>query len=124
MRTERWKYIRRYGDWSRPLLANCDDSPSKDHWLAHGWAERPVVTEQLYDLVFDPVETSNRAADPNFAAVLSDLRGRMNHWMAETDDPLLRWAVPCPPGAVVNAAEDRSPNQGQPRPAQGPTWPA
>ena len=30
VRTERWKYIRRFGDRKTPVLANCDDSPSKD----------------------------------------------------------------------------------------------
>jgi len=34
-RTTRWNYIRRFGGRRRPVLPNCDDSPSKDLWLAH-----------------------------------------------------------------------------------------
>ena len=42
VRTSRWKYIRRYpplGEFGRPVLANCDDGPSKDVWLRYGWSE-------------------------------------------------------------------------------------
>src|SRR5215207_3581123 len=39
VRTERWKYIRRYGDRLRPVLANVDDSPTKDLLLAEGWGD-------------------------------------------------------------------------------------
>ena len=37
-----------------PVLPNIDDSPSKDVWLRHGYAERELAPLQLYDLVFDP----------------------------------------------------------------------
>ncbi|HEY1340740.1 MAG TPA: sulfatase, partial [Bryobacteraceae bacterium] len=36
-RTQRWNYIRLFGDRDRPVLPNCDDSPSKDVWLQSGW---------------------------------------------------------------------------------------
>ena len=62
VRTERYKYIRRYGDRHTPVLPNCDDSPSKSLWLEHGWKQQNVPTEELYDLVFDPGEQSNLAA--------------------------------------------------------------
>ena len=54
IRTKRFKYIRRFADRETPVLPNVDDSPSKDVLIEHGWAERPVAREQLYDLVFDP----------------------------------------------------------------------
>ena len=40
VRTERWKYIRRFDDYPGPVLANCDDSASKQVWLDAGWGER------------------------------------------------------------------------------------
>ena len=40
VRTQRWKYIRRYGDRTAPVLPNCDDSPSKSLWLEHNWRRR------------------------------------------------------------------------------------
>ena len=111
VRTRRWKYIRRYGDRDRPVLPNCDDSVSKDVWLAHGWRDRPVAREQLYDLVFDPNEACNVAGDPAVADVLGDMRKRLDDWMRATDDPLLSGRVPAPPGAKVNDPDGLSPQE-------------
>jgi N-sulfoglucosamine sulfohydrolase len=116
VRTSRWKYIRRFGDRKRPVLPNCDDSPSKDVWLEHGWRERPVASEQLFDLVFDPHETCNLAYDPSMKHVLGEMRARLDRWMRETEDPLLLGPVPAPPGAVVNDPDGLSPSE--------PTWSA
>jgi arylsulfatase A-like enzyme len=54
VRTRRWKYIRRFDGRERPVLPNCDDSLSKDVWLAAGWQHRKVAAEALFDLAFDP----------------------------------------------------------------------
>ena len=50
VRTDRWKYIRRFDDYPHPVLANCDDSASKDLLVEAGWGEQVVPEEQLYDL--------------------------------------------------------------------------
>jgi len=109
VRTQRWKYIRRF-EAGRPVLPNVDDSPSKDVWLAHGWAEHVLAMEQLYDLIFDPNEADNRADDLAVRPVLDDMRRRLKHWMQTTNDPLLRGPVPLPPDAVANDPDDRSPD--------------
>jgi arylsulfatase A-like enzyme len=111
VRTRRYKYIRRFDERSRPVLPNCDDSPSKDLWLAHGWAERPPAAEQLYDLIFDPNEACNRASDPAMREVLDDMRRRLERWMHDTDDPLLHGPVPAPPGARANDPDGISPRE-------------
>lgn len=111
VRTRRWKYIRRFDGRDRPVLPNCDDGPSKELWLAHGWRERPVAREQLYDLVFDPDETANLAADPSAAPILQEMRGRLERWMEETDDPLLQGPVPMPSGAIANDPDGLSPRE-------------
>jgi N-sulfoglucosamine sulfohydrolase len=111
VRTRRWKYIRRFDDRSGPVLPNVDDSPSKDLWLAHGWREQPVASEQLYDLIFDPNESHNRAGDPALAAALDEMRARLDTWMRATGDPLLDGPVPLPPGAVANDPDGLSPNE-------------
>jgi hypothetical protein len=90
------------------VLANCDDSPSKSLLLAHGWGERPIAVEQLYDLMFDPNEAANLAEDPAFADTLLELRGRLQAWMDETDDPLLRGDILPPEGALINDPDQRS----------------
>jgi arylsulfatase A-like enzyme len=109
VRTERWKYIRRFDDFPGPVLANCDDSASKEIWVAAGWADRRVAREQLYDLVLDPAEMSNCAADPACAEALVEMRGRLADWMRDTEDPLLDGPVEPPPGAEVNEQWQVSP---------------
>ncbi len=84
------------------MLPNCDNSVSKDLWIEHGWPERRLAQEELYDLIFDPNEANNLAADPAAASVLSEMRGRLERWMTATDDPLLRGPIPAPRGAVVS----------------------
>ena len=111
VRTHRWKYIRRFGDRLTPVLPNCDDGPSKDLWLKHGWREGMVAPEALYDLVFDPAESHNQAADATLAATLEEMRGRLRRWMQETHDPLLRGPVPAPLGARVNDPDGLSPRE-------------
>ena len=110
-RTSRWKYIRRFDERDGPAMPNVDDSPSKAVWLAHGWRDRSVAREQLYDLIFDPNEAGNRAGDPAFAAVLEEMRAQLDTWMRATDDPLLRGPVPAPPGAELNDPDGLSPSE-------------
>jgi arylsulfatase A-like enzyme len=108
IRTERFKYVRRFDEYPFPVLANCDESPSKDAYLARGWATRPVARERLHDLFFNPGEGHNSIEDPDYAEVAADLRGRLNEWMVQTNDPLLDGPVPPPPGARINAQDQRS----------------
>jgi N-sulfoglucosamine sulfohydrolase len=108
IRTDRWKYIRRFDDRTLPVLPNTDDSPSKELWLRHGFGERPIAQEQLYDLLFDPNEAANLAADPAYAEIRADLAGRLEAWMHETGDPLLDGPVVPPPGVELNEPDQRS----------------
>jgi N-sulfoglucosamine sulfohydrolase len=108
VRTTRHKYIRRWGERRTPVLANTDDGPSKELLIAAGWAEREIPKEQLYDLVFDPNEAHNLIEDPGYATVAGDLRGRLERWMRETDDPLLAGHVDPPPGVEINLPDQRS----------------
>jgi N-sulfoglucosamine sulfohydrolase len=110
VRSERWKYIRRFLDYPHPVLANCDDSASKDLWVQHGWGERIVPREQLYDLLFDPDEAENLAEDPSRGGVLAGMRERLETWMRETEDPLLEGPVAPPEGAMINQPNQVSPD--------------
>lgn len=110
-RTHRWKYIRRFDGRVHPNLPNCDDGPSKSLWLENGWRERPVEAEQLYDLMFDPNETRNMAADPGSHSALEDMRRRLDGWMRATNDPILRGPIAAPSGALANDPEGTSPGE-------------
>ncbi len=109
VRTNRWKYIRRFDGHTRPILPNCDDSPSKRLWMENGWRERPIAVEQLYDLVFDPNEACNLAKDPVYAPVLAEMQARLEQWMNETGDPLLRGPLESPAGFPLLDPDKTSP---------------
>ncbi|MDP9228420.1 MAG: sulfatase-like hydrolase/transferase, partial [Actinomycetota bacterium] len=108
VRTERWKYIRRFDDYPYTVLSNCDDSAAKEVLVEAGWGDQIVPKVQLYDLIFDPNEERNLAEDPGHAEVLEKLSGRLDAWMHETDDPLLDGPVEAPPGAEINLPDQGS----------------
>ena len=110
-RSRRWKYIRHFDGRNRPVLPNCDDSPSKDVWLKSGWREHILPREMLFDVVFDPNETRNLVDDPAYAKPLAEMRGRLDSWMQRTHDPLLHGPVKAPPGALVNDPDGTSPQE-------------
>lgn len=103
VRTKRYKYVRRF-DPEHPsvVLPNVDESPSKDVLLEHGWTERRIPSEQLYDLIFDPNEAANLAGDPAYEDVRAELSTRLHDWMGATEDPLLHGVVEPAPGTVFN----------------------
>jgi N-sulfoglucosamine sulfohydrolase len=108
IRTEHFKYVRRWGDRRVPVLPNVDDGPSKELLLRHGFAEREIAREQLYDLTFDPNEAHNLVGDPDYAPELENLRKRLRAWQEETADPLLAGHVDPPPGVEINSPDQRS----------------
>lgn len=109
-RTERWKYIKRFDDYPHPVLANCDDSDSKEFLVEAGWGEQVVPEEQLYDLILDPNEGHDLSGEEARAEELAEMRERLRCWMEETEDPLLQGPVPPPPGAAVNEQWQVSPD--------------
>jgi len=111
IRTKRWTYIRRFGDRREPVLPNCDGGESRDLWLDHGWEHVAQVSEQLYDNVLDPNQFRNMINDPSLEPVREDLSQQLDQWMRETSDPLLAGSVPLPPGATMNDASGRSPDE-------------
>jgi hypothetical protein len=70
-----------------------------------------VDGEALYDLVFEPNETRNLAADGPSAATLDDMRKRLAKWMQATNDPLLHGPTPLPKGAEANDPDGTSPKE-------------
>jgi arylsulfatase A-like enzyme len=111
VRTQRWKYIKRFDGRKTPVLPNCDDGLSKSLWLEYGWKQKTVAEEALYDLVFDPTEHLNLVSDPAYESVLTDMRDRLAKWMQRTNDPLLKGPVPAPHGSEVNSVDGISPKE-------------
>ncbi len=111
VRTQRYNYIRHYGDKHTPVLPNCDDGLSKNVWLKSGWRDTIVPRELLFDSVLDPNESRNLASDPAYSSTLADMRRRLDSWMERTSDPLLHGPVKAPRGAVVNDPNGTSPQE-------------
>jgi len=110
VRSERYKYIRRYDGRSSPVLSNIDDGFTKSEWLEAGYGESEIAPERLYDTWLDPVERVNLIDSAEHADVLEDMRARLDRWMRATDDPLLQGPVPAPPGVELNNPDGLSPH--------------
>jgi arylsulfatase A-like enzyme len=112
IRTERYKYMRRFdAEHPGPVLANLDDGLTKDVVMRAGWGELVPPAEALYDLWLDPAEGTNRIEDPRLADVLADLRARLEGWMERTGDPLLQGPIAPAPGTEVNTVDQVSPSE-------------
>jgi N-sulfoglucosamine sulfohydrolase len=108
IRTPRWKYIRHFDDFGRPVLPNLDDSPSKDVFVEAGWGDQPVSREELYDMLLDPEEGRNLAGQEPFERVRAELAERLERKMEESQDPLLDGPVAAPPGVRLNRQDQVS----------------
>lgn len=62
--------------------------------IVRRYHQRPA--EELYDIVRDPHETKNLAADPAHAKILHELRGKVDAWMKGMDDRGEIFGVPRP----------------------------
>lgn len=109
VRTGRFKYVRRFSEWNRPMLPNCDPGPTKNALMRLGWGERRLDREELYDLIFDPTEANNLADSADFRNQLGEMRSRLDRWMKETRDPLSDGPIPMPPEAVASSPDDIEP---------------
>ncbi|WP_309383059.1 sulfatase family protein [Cerasicoccus frondis] len=93
VRTHRWKYIRHFEPRDHLILANCDNSPSKDYLFQSDWHTNAPFAEELYDLILDPMESTNLATESCCESTLNELRARVDKWMRDTNDPLLHGAI-------------------------------
>jgi arylsulfatase A-like enzyme len=111
IRTERYKYIRNYSAYGKPIPANTDDCPDKTVRIESGYYNRSVESEQLFDLLCDPFERVNLVQDRSVAEIKFDLARRLFSWMKKTDDPLLCGVMQPPAGAKVNYPGSLSPSE-------------
>jgi arylsulfatase A-like enzyme len=104
LRTERYKFIKRFENRQLPTLRNCDPGLTRDYWLDHNWASQHDPMVQLYDLVFDPYESNNLAARQEFSAMVQTFDTQLTQWMQQHQDPLLQDAMPTPNGVIPDPA--------------------
>ncbi|MEM6391323.1 MAG: sulfatase [Planctomycetota bacterium] len=103
VRTDRYSYIRRLEDAPRVVRPNIDNSPSKSELHHADLLSKPYPVEELFDLYRDPTEACNRVDDPDYAEALNDMRGRLDRWMQDTDDPALAGPINVPSITVTPA---------------------
>ena len=103
VRTQRYKYIRRFhNDLSqKPRPADKVDILAYGEELYNSY--EPLPREEMYDILLDPVERNNLAANENCKETLEALRKQLFDWMSETEDPLLKGDYPAPAGARLDA---------------------
>jgi len=77
--------------WPRVGLQSCEDPPYHTKAVmcrtkTHKYVRRHYESDELYDLLADPGETTNVIKDPAYAPVLAALKERMLTWYIETCD--------------------------------------
>jgi hypothetical protein len=102
VRTERFKYIRNYlPGWPPQIGGACVQRYGEAFVNAHFGIPRPA--EELYDLAVDPWEQHNLASQSGMQSVRQELAARLDAWMCEVNDPLLRGHVPFPDPSRVGS---------------------
>jgi arylsulfatase A-like enzyme len=95
IRTQRYKYIRNYDDGPElSLPTDIEQSLTRRDMGDEHLKPRPPI--ELYDLQEDPGEIRNLAGCPELSSVEDDMASRLQRFMEETDDPILRGLIPRP----------------------------
>jgi N-sulfoglucosamine sulfohydrolase len=109
IRTDRYRYTRRYDERRTPVLPNIDNSLSKKLWVDNGYADHLLAGEELFDTLFDPNESVNLIDDSDYAGVAAQLSAELTANMERTGDPLLTGRVPLPAGSKDTPADGYDP---------------
>ncbi len=109
VRTNRWKYIRRFDERETAVLPNIDEGESKSLLMSYGLQSVSLSEESLYDLLFDPNEANNLAENPKHEDTVHEMRTLLEQWMIESDDPIRNGRIPAPLTGQVNLPDALSP---------------
>lgn len=109
IRTERFKYIKRFSVENNIPAANCDDSITKTLFIDSGWHTTKPDNEALYDLLLDPMEKNNLIGLEPFNNVYHELKTKLQDWMLNKRDPLIFGYLNPPRGTKVNPVYHISP---------------
>ena len=93
IRTKRYKYIRRFGDFEKYVPANIDAGGSKDFLMA---------------------ERNNLVDAPEYRAVLADMRARLDKFMKDTGDFAADGRWPKVDGMILNTQTCIDPDSSDP----------
>ncbi len=104
IRTDRYKFIRRFDSNSHIIPSNIDNGPAKQFLLKSGLLEKRNQEEMLFDLYLDPMERENLVGEEKYGEIYHVLTEKLRNWMEDTEDILLaaQDKIKPPEGAVVN----------------------
>ena len=106
VRNERYKYIKYFDKtYDKYNYSNMDDSEVKEFLVENGLLDMKKEMEILYDLYFDPGESSNVAGKAEYSGILEEMRIKLQEWQEKTDDPVLEGRIEAPEGAKINNKE-------------------
>ncbi len=100
IRTRDFHYIRWYKPdaWHKPYMPWEVEDPATVHSLSEDHRlpphSVPRATEELYHVACDPLEFVDVAGRPEYATIKNDLAARLEQWMVDTDDFVLKGTVP------------------------------
>jgi N-sulfoglucosamine sulfohydrolase len=109
VRSERYKYIRIFSKHGRYVHLGGDGGITTKFFQEYGSNNMRRETEMLYDLYLDPVERVNLVKEPEYQAVYERMKGYLQDWMIQTDDPLLAGDVLPPAGARLSSLTRSNP---------------
>lgn len=92
IRTNQFKYIKHLEKGPRVYMTADIYSTNSALSLQEEF-DKPNDDEELYDLILDPFEMNNLAYDIKYHDVLIELRKKVENWMKETDDPILKGRI-------------------------------
>jgi len=102
VRTERYKYIRRYEGIVQNVYANVDASETKAVFEENGFFEKKHNEEELFDVLLDPQEKNDLSGDPAYLGALLEMRALMGAYQERTGDRIAECGLPYIPGMRVN----------------------
>lgn len=105
IRTEEFRYFRRFNERDAPVKPNIDDGATKIQWLS---GLPKYESENLFNIMRDPLEQYNLADDPNYKMTKATLGKELSKWQKQTGDSLLAGGIPYPFGAVANDPDQES----------------
>lgn len=90
VRDARYKYILNFDELPPSRLMGNEELTTSLCMALPDFLLRKNRTEELFDLSEDPLESENLAQNPVFKKVRDRLNAKLQEWMRETDDPILR----------------------------------
>ena len=96
IRTERYKYIKYFGDRKKLIPNHIDKGLSKDFVTYAGYEQVKKQAEELYDLHIDPNEKMNLANLPDYIHIKMELSKKLLNNMKKYKDPVLNGVIACP----------------------------